>query len=60
MSLMENWIQSFGDQIQAVFAQNDEMGLGAVQALLDANLSEQQIRKVMGENMLTYLQTYLP
>ena len=30
------------------------------QALLDANLSEQQIRKVMGENMLTYLQTYLP
>ena len=36
MSLMENWIQSFGDQIQAVFAQNDEMGLGAVQALMDA------------------------
>jgi microsomal dipeptidase-like Zn-dependent dipeptidase len=30
------------------------------QALLDANLSEQQIRKVMGENMLVYLQTYLP
>ena len=30
------------------------------QALLDANLSEQQIRKVMGENMLSYLQTYLP
>ena len=36
MSLMENWIQSFGDQVQAVFAQNDEMGLGAVQALMDA------------------------
>ncbi len=36
MSLMENWIQSYGDQIQAVFAQNDEMGLGAVQALMDA------------------------
>ena len=30
------------------------------QALLDANLSEQQIRKVMGENMLVYLETYLP
>ena len=30
------------------------------QALLQANLSEQQIRKVMGENMLVYLQTYLP
>ena len=30
------------------------------QALLDANLSEQQIRKVMGENMLRHLETYLP
>lgn len=30
------------------------------QALLQTNLSEQQIRKVMGENMLVYLQTYLP
>lgn len=38
MALMENWIQSFGQQIQAVFAQNDEMGLGAVQALKDAGL----------------------
>ena len=36
MALMENWIQSYGDQIQAVFAQNDEMGFGAVQALMDA------------------------
>jgi inositol transport system substrate-binding protein len=38
MSLMENWIQSFGNQMQAVFAQNDEMGLGAVQALMDAKI----------------------
>ncbi|GAB3998922.1 sugar ABC transporter substrate-binding protein [Spirosoma daeguense] len=38
MSLMENWIQSFGPQINAVFAQNDEMGLGAVKALTDAGL----------------------
>ena len=30
------------------------------QALLKASLNEQQIRKVMGENMLAYLQTYLP
>jgi inositol transport system substrate-binding protein len=41
MSLMENWIQSFGDQIQAVFAQNDEMGLGALQALMDAKKKAQ-------------------
>ena len=33
MSLMENWIQSYGDKINAVFAHNDEMGMGAVQAL---------------------------
>lgn len=38
MSLMENWIQLHGQNIQGVFAQNDEMGLGALQALLDRNL----------------------
>jgi inositol transport system substrate-binding protein len=30
MSLMENWIQSYGDRINAVFAQNDEMAMGAL------------------------------
>jgi inositol transport system substrate-binding protein len=38
MSLMENWIQVHGDRIDAVFAQNDEMGLGALQALEQAGL----------------------
>ncbi len=33
VSLMENWIQSFGPKIQAVFAQNDEMAMGALLAL---------------------------
>ncbi len=36
LSLMENWIQAHGTNIQAVFAQNDEMGLGAVLALEQA------------------------
>jgi inositol transport system substrate-binding protein len=36
MSLMENWIQSYGDRINAVFAQNDEMALGALMALEQA------------------------
>ncbi len=40
MSLMENWIQSYGNQINAVFAQNDEMGMGAVKALTDAGLKD--------------------
>jgi inositol transport system substrate-binding protein len=38
MTLMENWIQSYGDKINAVFAQNDEMGLGALQALEQSKL----------------------
>jgi len=36
MSLMENWIQSHGDGIDAVFAQNDEMAMGALIALEQA------------------------
>jgi inositol transport system substrate-binding protein len=40
MSLMENWIQSYGDEIDAVFAQNDEMGLGALEALENADMKE--------------------
>ncbi|GAB3908739.1 sugar ABC transporter substrate-binding protein [Larkinella knui] len=40
MSLMENWIQSYGNTINAVFAQNDEMGMGAVKALTDAGLKD--------------------
>lgn len=38
MALMENWIQSFGTNIDAVFAQNDEMAMGAVLALEHAKL----------------------
>lgn len=38
MELMENWIQSRGQEIDAVFAQNDEMGMGAVIALEQAGL----------------------
>jgi inositol transport system substrate-binding protein len=40
MSLTENWIQSFGPQINAIFAQNDEMGLGAAKALAAAGLKD--------------------
>lgn len=43
MSLMENWIQSYGDKINAVFAHNDEMGMGAVQALEQAKLKNKVI-----------------
>lgn len=43
MALMENWIQSYGKDINAVFAQNDEMGMGAVKALTDAGLKDKVI-----------------
>jgi inositol transport system substrate-binding protein len=36
MALMENWIQSYGPQINAVFAHNDEMAMGALLALEQA------------------------
>lgn len=41
LALMENWIQAQGSKIQAVFAQNDEMGLGALLALEQAKLKDQ-------------------
>ncbi|GAB3894392.1 sugar ABC transporter substrate-binding protein [Spirosoma agri] len=43
MSLMENWIQSYGSDINAVFAQNDEMGMGAVKALTSAGLKNKVV-----------------
>lgn len=36
ISLMENWIQSYGDRINAVFAENDEMAMGALIAIEQA------------------------
>jgi inositol transport system substrate-binding protein len=43
MTLMENWIQSYGSKINAVFAQNDEMGMGALLALEHAHLKDKVI-----------------
>lgn len=40
MTLMENWIQSFGEKINAVFAQNDEMAMGALMAIEQAKLKD--------------------
>jgi len=43
MGLMENWIQSYGDGIQAVFAQNDEMAMGALMALEQSHRKEKVV-----------------
>ncbi|PKQ20478.1 MAG: xylitol/threitol ABC transporter substrate-binding protein [Actinobacteria bacterium HGW-Actinobacteria-6] len=36
---VKNWISSFGDDIDGIVAENDDMGLGAVQALKEAGKS---------------------
>ncbi len=43
VTLMENWLQSYGEQINAVFAQNDEMGMGAVLALEQAGMKDRVV-----------------
>ena len=43
MTLMENWIQSLGPRINAVFAHNDEMAMGAVIALEQARMKEKVV-----------------
>ena len=43
MTLMENWIQAHGDAINAVFCQNDEMALGALNALVQAGKKDNVI-----------------
>jgi ribose transport system substrate-binding protein len=35
---IKNWISSFGGQLNGIVSENDDMGLGAVQALKEANL----------------------
>ncbi len=37
---MKNWISGFGDQINGVISQNDDMGLGAKQALREAGMDD--------------------
>lgn len=43
LSLMENWIQTYGSEINAVFAQNDEMGMGALKALEAAGMKDKVV-----------------
>ncbi len=38
VNLMANWISAFGDGIDGVIAENDDMGLGAQQALTEAGM----------------------
>lgn len=37
---MNQWIKDFGDKIEVVFSNNDEMALGAINAINDTNMTE--------------------
>jgi ribose transport system substrate-binding protein len=45
---MKNWISAFGDQIDGVVSQNDDMGLGALQALREAGITDVPIVGIDG------------
>jgi ribose transport system substrate-binding protein len=45
---MKNWISAFGGEINGVIAQNDDMGLGALQALKEAGRTDVKIVGIDG------------
>ena len=45
---MKNWISAFGGDIDGVIAQNDDMGLGALQALKEAGITDVPIVGIDG------------
>lgn len=45
---MKNWISAYGDKINGVVAQNDDMGLGALQALKEAGKTSTPIVGIDG------------
>jgi|AGTN01.3.fsa_nt_gi ABC-type sugar transport system, periplasmic component len=48
MSIMEDWIQAFGDQITAVASSNDQMALGAMEALKSSSIDDVMICGIDG------------
>jgi inositol transport system substrate-binding protein len=40
MNITENWLTAYGDQINAILSNNDEMGLGAIKALENAGRND--------------------
>ncbi len=46
--LMTQWLQTYGDQIEVVFSNNDDMALGAIDACLEAGRSKEDLPFVVG------------
>ncbi|PKM52015.1 MAG: sugar ABC transporter substrate-binding protein [Firmicutes bacterium HGW-Firmicutes-7] len=40
MRITEDWVNKFGDDLNAILANNDDMGLGAIQALKDSGRTD--------------------
>lgn len=45
---MERWLEELGDAIEVVFANNDDMALGAIDACLDAGMTAEEMPFVVG------------
>ena len=45
---MRQWLQAFGDEIEVVFANNDDMALGAIDACTEAGLDKASMPFIVG------------
>ncbi len=45
---MAQWLETFGNEIEAVFANNDDMALGAIDACLDGGMEAKSLPYIVG------------
>lgn len=45
---MQQWLETYGDEIEVVFANNDDMALGAIDACLAAGMTEEELPFIVG------------
>ena len=45
---MQQWLETFGDEIEVVFANNDDMALGAIDACLEAGMTQEEMPFIVG------------
>ena len=45
---MQRWLEELGDAVEVVFANNDDMALGAIDACLDAGMEPEEMPFIVG------------